>query len=150
MASCQQVVPTQPSATSAATTSAGTTATTPPATPPANIFSVYARAWLKPTMKPCNAHLSAEAKARIEQSTFVKRYQNIFGGIEARELEARQHTNESGPSVVLVDEKTAILAFAVTMQTLAGPVALDGYQMRMVLEPGTTQPAWKSSTGTNR
>ncbi len=143
MASCQQVVPTQPSATSAATTSAGTTATTPPATPPANIFSVYARAWAEADYETLYALLSAEAKARIEQSTFVKRYQNIFGGIEARELEARLHTNESGPSVVLVDEKTAILAFAVTMQTLAGPVALDSYQMRMVLEPGTTQPAWK-------
>ena len=143
MTGCQPADPTQPSVTTTGTTTAGTTATAPPATPPADVFSVYARAWAEADYETLYALLSAETKSSIDQETFVKRYKNIFSGIEARELDARLHTNESGPSVVLVDEQTAILAYTDSLQTQAGPVTLDGYQMKMVLEPGVNQPAWK-------
>lgn len=140
----------------AETTGSTTTGTSVPATEtkattealrePLDVFHLYAQAWERGDYASMYALSEASLKERLDESSFVQRYENIFQGIEATNLVVKEVESQQGnPALDRLDENTALISFQVSMDTLAGPVVLDDYQMRLVRESVGDQLDWRVS-----
>lgn len=148
-AACGKTSTTTPAATNQGTTAestAGPTTTGADILAPAGLFAIYAGAWEQSDYATMYMLLAADAKAKIDETAFITRYKNIFNGIEAANLVVSLNEPAAGSTALgQVDSNTALLPFSVSMDTLAGPVEINDYQMKLVLEPDGEGQAWKIS-----
>lgn len=88
------------------------------------------------------ACLTEEAKASIDQETYVERYQNIYGGIEAVNIQADIEEREEGHK----DKKavTQRVKYKLTMDTLAGQLSFDTVAIFTKDEDGAYKMSWDS------
>jgi len=87
-------------------------------------------------------YLTAEAQAVIDQETYVERYQNIYGGIEASDIEVLLEEREESSK----DRKavTRRVNYTLTMQTLAGELSFDTTAIFTKDEEGLYKMSWDS------
>lgn len=88
------------------------------------------------------AYLTEEAKASIDQEAYVERYQNIYGGIEAMNIQVEIEDREEGHK----DKKavTQRVKYALTMDTLAGELSFDTVAIFTKDEEGFYKMSWDS------
>ncbi len=88
------------------------------------------------------AYLTEEARASIAQETYVERYQNIYGGIEAMNIQVDIEEREEGHK----DKKavTQRVKYKLTMDTLAGELAFDTVAIFTKDEEGAYKMSWDS------
>ncbi|HBP37490.1 MAG TPA: penicillin-binding transpeptidase domain-containing protein [Clostridiales bacterium] len=120
-------------------TSATTTVETLNQDDPRDTLVLYGQAWTDQDFAAMYQFLSAAAKTYISEAAFIERYTNITGGIEAADIRVSCDATE----VFLSDDgKATTLPFTASMNTLAGPVTITGYQMNLLLESQGDQAAW--------
>ena len=82
-----------------------------------DVFQSYVNAWQNQDFQGMYEKLSAEVKGRITQEQFVKRYQDVYSGIEVTKLSVKpQFPDKIKPGK---DGKVQI-PYNVSMDTLAG------------------------------
>lgn len=88
------------------------------------------------------AYLTEEAKAAIAQEAYVERYENIYGGIEAMNIQADIEEREEGHK----DKKsvTQRVKYKLTMDTLAGELSFDTVAIFTKDEEGAYKMSWDS------
>ncbi|MDW7656955.1 MAG: penicillin-binding transpeptidase domain-containing protein, partial [Bacillota bacterium] len=148
-AACSQDKTSAPTDTDNSTTAATTaeqTTTAAAIMEPAELFDIYARAWEQFDYATMYILLATESRNKIDETAFITRYKNIFQGIEAANLAVNLNETASGTAALgQLDSDTVLLSFSVSMDTLAGPVEINDYQMKLVLEPDGDGQAWKIS-----
>lgn len=87
---------------------------------PEDIFEVYLSHWEDMDFDKMYQHLSQQSKKEISNKEFVKRYQDIYKGIEARNLKVngvfeRRNEEESKDDSITFE-------YYVKMETMAGPI----------------------------
>lgn len=105
-----------------------------------NVFNIWQQAWQTADYPTMYRLLSDESMALIDETSFVTRYQNIFSGIEARDLQITLIDDELERPVA---DRERVIQFALSMTTLAGPVELPDYEMTLIGSGTSEQPAWK-------
>lgn len=80
--------------------------------------------------------LSADSQERISKEDFVTRYANVYGGIGASNINI-----ERGE----LDSETDTFSFTLTMDTSAGEVSFDDFQLPLVEEEGEYKIVWGES-----
>ena len=87
-------------------------------------------------------YLTEEAKAFIDQDTYVERYRNIYGGIEAMNIQVDIEEREEGHK----DKKavTQRVKYTLTMDTLAGELSFDTVAIFTKDEEGFYKMSWDS------
>ena len=111
-----------------------------PVPDPVIVFNHFTQAWTDGAYDEMYSHLTSAARRRIDKDTFVSRYSNIFSGIRAENLdiilaEDQEQTN--------ADEDERYLRFRLNMDSLAGYLELDGYEMKLILDHSDENPKWK-------
>lgn len=88
------------------------------------------------------AYLTEEAKASIDEAAYVERYENIYGGIEAMNIQVDIEEREEGHK----DKKavTQRVKYALTMDTLAGELSFDTVAIFTKDEEGFYKMSWDS------
>ncbi|MGX2961730.1 penicillin-binding transpeptidase domain-containing protein [Peribacillus sp. JNUCC 23] len=90
---------------------------------PEDRFAAYVKLWNEQKYDEMYKYLSAEAKKTINVKDFTKRYEKIYGDIEAANLTVTyKKPKESTDDKEL---KKTELPFSVSMDTMAGPVDFD-------------------------
>lgn len=120
---------------------------TKPAEPlndPMDVFLLYAEAWERFDFETMYALISSEDQETTDQASFISRYENIMSGIEASHVVVTAKETESLETALVVpDQNIAFVPFQVEMETLAGPISMDDYQMKLVLEQTEEKAVWK-------
>lgn len=80
--------------------------------------------------------LSNESKELITQEEFVSRYQNIYSGINATQLEI-----EMGD----IDHENELIPFTLSMSTVAGPFSSSDYELPYIKENNKLKVVWSES-----
>ncbi len=106
---------------------------------PSEVFTSYKTYWEKQDFKAMYSLLSTEAKGKITEDAFVKRYQNIYTGIEASNIKLK---SENVDAVKPDSSGNTIIPFSVVMDTLAGNVEIPGYKMTLVKEKVDKKNTW--------
>jgi penicillin-binding protein 3 len=140
LGSCALLPATASSGTAASTAAQSDTATTAGETAdPLPTVIAYTQAWIKADYAGMYRLLAAPAQSRIGEAAFVERYTNIMKGIEAGNLIC---TYDSAAIEVAPDGQSAQMAFAISMDTLAGSAKISGYTLTMLLETRNGRPVW--------
>ncbi|SDH27944.1 penicillin-binding protein [Alteribacillus persepolensis] len=100
------------------------------------VMEKFVSAWNDGDFTLMYTYLSSESKEKIEEETFVERYQSIYKGVEAENLtvEAGTTTEEEGDDTPK--------PFHVTMDTVAGTISFDG-EAEMVQEETDDGQTWR-------
>ena len=77
--------------------------------------------------------LSSESQQSVSQEDFVTRYENIYSGIEASNIQL-----EMGE----VDKENNLISFSLTMDTKAGELSFSNFQLPFVKEEGELRIVW--------
>ena len=85
-------------------------------------------------------YLSEDAKAETDEETFVNRYRNIYGGIEASDIAVDIEEDEDKDE----DGGTQRVKYRITMQTLAGELSMDMVAIFTENEEGEYKMEWDS------
>ncbi len=87
-------------------------------------------------------YLTEEAKTAIQRETYVERYENIYGGIEAVNIQADIEERKEGHK----DKKavTQRVKYRLTMDTLAGELSFDTVAIFTKDEKGLYKMSWDS------
>lgn len=87
-------------------------------------------------------YLTEEAKASIDPETYVERYRNIYGGIEAMNIQVDIDEREDGHK----DKKAATqrVKYSLTMDTLAGELSFNTVAIFTKDEEGAYKMSWDS------
>lgn len=103
-----------------------------------DVFQSYVNAWQNQDFQGMYEKLSAEVKGRITQEQFVKRYQDVYSGIEVTKLSVKpQFPDKIKPGK---DGKVQI-PYNVSMDTLAGKVEFSS-QATLTQEKGEKGKVW--------
>lgn len=106
---------------------------------PSETFAKYQDAWQNKDYKTMYSLLSNEAKNEISEEDFVTRYQNVFEGIEANNIEIQANDGEEAGKT---SGDNSNIAFSVVMDTLAGNVKISDYNMQLVKEKIDGKKVW--------
>lgn len=87
------------------------------------------------------AYLSEEAKEVTDQETYINRYTNIYGGIEASDIQIEMAEDAEEESK---DRDTQRVEYTLTMQTLAGELSFDTVAIFTKDEEGAYKMSWDS------
>ena len=93
---------------------------------PKKTFEEYAALLEEGKYEEMYPYLSKDAKANWAKDDFVKRYSNIFSGIEASNIE-----------INVTDEKDGIVTYEESMQTMAGEISFT-HEANLVKEKDDT------------
>lgn len=90
----------------------------------ADTFANFTKAWNHQDWSKMYGMLSADAKKSISKDKFIKRYKDIYDGIEATHLKVT--FDEPKKQKDSKDENKQNLTYHVKMNTLAGPLSFSG------------------------
>ncbi|MCM3733480.1 penicillin-binding transpeptidase domain-containing protein [Fictibacillus nanhaiensis] len=105
----------------------------------------YTALWQKKDFENMYEMLDSESRKKISKEDFVKRYSDIYGGIEAKNLEVEMKPSKDKKEG---ESEKASLSYSVKMDTLAGPIEYT-HQMKMNLEETKESEAWKVQWNTS-
>ena len=94
-------------------------------------FNLYKKAWEEKDYEKMYGFLSEESKETISKESFIERYENIFGGIGANNIK-----------IEVIKENKEEINFSLKMDTLAGELKVDDYQLTMVEEKVDKKKLW--------
>ncbi|MGO1469179.1 MAG: NTF2-like N-terminal transpeptidase domain-containing protein, partial [Tissierella sp.] len=96
-------------------------------------FKEYKEAWEDKDYQTMYSMISKDSKEHISKDDFIDRYTNIFDGIGAKDIDIKIKEDGEGKENIL---------FTLKMDTLAGEVLLDTYQVKMIKEKGEDKKNW--------
>ncbi|MGM9973785.1 MAG: penicillin-binding transpeptidase domain-containing protein, partial [Clostridiaceae bacterium] len=88
-------------------------------------------AWENKNYEDMYSMLSNESKAYIKEEDFIKRYTNIYSGIETENITINYPNLEE---VDKTKEEEVNLDFSISMDTLAGNTEIENYNIKLVME----------------
>lgn len=94
----------------------------------------YQEAWIKKDYESMYAMLSTQAKETHNHDTFIKKYQNIYDGIEASNIKIETKD-------ILDNDQGKTAAYHLSMDSIAGPIAFD-QTVEIVKEDGEYKLNW--------
>ena len=106
---------------------------------PIETFQTYKENWEKKDYNAMYNLLSNEAKDKITEEDFVKKYENIYEGIEANNLKIEA---DDGQDAKEVKGEDSSVSFSVVMDTLAGNVEIPQYNMTLKKEEANNKKTW--------
>ncbi|OOE14458.1 hypothetical protein UN64_04500 [Fictibacillus arsenicus] len=106
---------------------------------PEDALKKYAASWQKQDFESMYEMLDSESKKKITKDDFVKRYKDIYSGIEAKNLAVETKTSKEKKEE---ESEKASLAYSVKMDTIAGPIEYT-HKINMNLEESEDKEAWK-------
>jgi penicillin-binding protein 3 len=112
---------------------------------PEDALKKYTALWQKKDFENMYEMLDSESKKKISKEDFIKRYSDIYGGIEAKNLEVELKPSKDKKEG---ESEKASLSYSVKMDTLAGPIEYT-HQMKMNLEETKDSEAWKMQWNTS-
>nr|WP_276531435.1 penicillin-binding transpeptidase domain-containing protein [Fictibacillus nanhaiensis] len=112
---------------------------------PEDALKKYTALWQKKDFENMYEMLDSESRKKISKEDFVKRYSDIYGGIEAKNLEVEMKPSKDKKEG---ESEKASLSYSVKMDTLAGPIEYT-HQMKMNLEETKESEAWKVQWNTS-
>lgn len=101
-------------------------------------FNLYKKAWEEKDYEKMYGFLSEESKETISKESFIERYENIFGGIGANNIK-----------IEVIKENKEEINFSLKMDTLAGELKVDDYQLTMVEEKVDKKKLWSINWAPN-
>lgn len=107
---------------------------------PQDIFETYKENWQKQDFKAMYSMVSNGTKASISEEDFVKRYSNIYDGIEAKDISITVGSTED---LKQTKEDNVKIPFSINMGTLAGNIEVPGYEVTMTKEKQDKKNTWK-------
>ncbi len=87
-------------------------------------------------------YLTPETQETVDQETYVERYKNIYGGIEATDIQVTLQDEEETKKEQKAD--TRRVRYTLTMQTLAGELSFDSAAIFTKDEEGAYKMSWDS------
>lgn len=96
-------------------------------------FNEYKEAFQKQDYEKMYSFLTNSSKEAIKKEEFIERYENIYGGIDAENIEISINEDR--------DDKENI-EFSLNMDSIAGAISLDNYKAKMVKEKGEDGDDW--------
>jgi penicillin-binding protein 3 len=105
---------------------------------PENALEKYLSHWEKKDYKSMYKMLDSESKKAISEKDFVKRYTDIYSGIEASKLEVKMKKQKKEKEQ---ESENKSLPYTVKMKTLAGPIEYT-HEMKLQLEEKGDSEAW--------
>ena len=102
-------------------------------------FNVYKDAWIKQDFKSMYDMLSTDSKSYIGEEEFLERYNNIYGAIEASNMDI-QIVGEKER-----DKKSLEIPFTMTMNTMVGKIELKDFKATLVKEDNAYKIKWNES-----
>ncbi len=96
-----------------------------------DVFKRYSKAWEDKDYEKMYELLSSDSKEYISKDEFLARYNNIFGGIGAKNLK-----------IELLEDKKEEIVFSLGMDTAAGPLKIDDYKLSLVEEKIDKKKTW--------
>ncbi|RZT21500.1 penicillin-binding transpeptidase domain-containing protein [Fictibacillus sp. BK138] len=112
---------------------------------PEDALKKYVASWQKQDFESMYEMLDLESKKKITKEDFVKRYKDIYSGIEANNLAVKTKTSKEKKEE---ESEKASLAYSVKMVTLAGPIEYT-HKMNMKLEESKDKEEWKVQWNTS-
>ncbi|HLR21141.1 MAG TPA: penicillin-binding transpeptidase domain-containing protein [Tissierellaceae bacterium] len=100
---------------------------------PIDRFELYKTSWENKDYKAMYSMLSKESRDYISEEDFIKRYRNIYNGIEAKNIEI--DINES-------NTKEETIKFNLKMDSLAGEISQNDYLVEMKKEKIDKKSQW--------
>ena len=100
---------------------------------PEEAFNLYKKALEEKDYESMYGILSEESKEQIKKEDFIGRYENIYGGIEAENIKV---------DIEKAKDKDGNMEFTLNMDTIAGPLSIEDYKVKMVKEEGEDKKAW--------
>ncbi|WP_426347983.1 penicillin-binding transpeptidase domain-containing protein [Alloiococcus sp. CFN-8] len=98
---------------------------------PSKTLEAYKKAWENKDYKDMYSMLSKESKEYISEEDFVTRYTNVYSGIEAENIKINLPDLEE---VDKTKEEETGVDFSINMDTLAGNIELEGYNLPVAKE----------------
>lgn len=92
---------------------------------PIDYFNTYKESWESKDYEKMYSMLSQKSKDYISKDDFISRYVNIYDGIEADGINI---------DIKEVEKEDQIIRFSLRMNTIAGEVIQDDYEVKMVKE----------------
>lgn len=108
-------------------------------------FKKYISYWEKKDFEKMYEMLDSESQKAISKKDFVKRYKDIYGGIEASNLSIKMKTKKQEEEEESEKKK---LTYSMKMDTLAGPIEYT-HDMRLKLTKKEDSEAWKIDWNTS-
>ncbi|MEG0132832.1 MAG: penicillin-binding transpeptidase domain-containing protein [Clostridium sp.] len=105
-------------------------------------FDVYKDAWVNQDYESMYNMLSTESKTYITQEDFVGRYSNIYGAINANNIELNIVEQDSKRAKKGQSEE---MLFTMTMSTIAGNIELTGFNVGIIKEDAGHKINWDES-----
>ncbi|WP_346887041.1 penicillin-binding transpeptidase domain-containing protein [Clostridium sp. UBA1056] len=102
-------------------------------------FNVYKDVWIKQDFKSMYDMLSTDSKSYIGEEEFLERYNNIYGAIEASNMDI-QIVGEKER-----DKKSLEIPFTMTMNTMVGKIELKDFEATLVKEDNAYKIKWNES-----
>lgn len=102
-------------------------------------FNVYKDVWIKQDFKSMYDMLSTDSKSYIGEEEFLERYNNIYGAIEASNMDI-QIVGEKER-----DKKSLEIPFTMTMNTMVGKIELKDFKATLVKEDNAYKIKWNES-----
>jgi penicillin-binding protein 3 len=106
---------------------------------PENTFKKYLSHWEKKEYKNMYKMLDAESKKEISEEDFVKRYTDIYSGIEVSKLEVKMKKQTKDKEET--ESEKASLPYTVKMESLAGPIEYT-HDMNLQLQKKDDSEKW--------
>jgi penicillin-binding protein 3 len=104
---------------------------------PEEAIKKYTSLWQEQDFDKMYDMLDATSQKKLTKKEFVKRYQDIYSGIETRDLAIK-----ASSKVDQEDDQKAQAAYSLKMNTLAGPVSYK-HELKMKLEEKGDSESWK-------
>jgi cell division protein FtsI/penicillin-binding protein 2 len=102
-------------------------------------FDTYKNSWVEKDYQRMYSMLSSKTKERIKQDDFVKKYTDIYGGIEAESISIKLNNEDE---IVEGKEKTISIPFSISMKTAVGQLDQPGYVANVVKEKVDGENKW--------
>lgn len=97
----------------------------------------YIKAWSSQSYENMYELLSKESKEYIDKNTFIKRYSNIYSAIGANNIKIDINKGDKSNS--------SDMPISVSMNTIAGDLKFDNFNIDLAKEDGTYKVKWKES-----
>lgn len=105
---------------------------------PEDIFEAYISNWEQQEFNSMYEALSTNSKEYISQDEFIKRYENIYGGIEAKNISANIKDDEEQQEE---EDNENIVPFTLVMDTVAGQVEFS-HEVKLIQEDDEDGKKW--------
>jgi penicillin-binding protein len=106
---------------------------------PEDTFEAYLLNWEKQEFNSMYEALSTNSKEYISQDEFLKRYENIYGGIEAKNISINIKDDDEEPQDK--EDNESIVPFTLLMDTVAGKVEFS-HEVKLIQEDDEDGKKW--------